>query len=55
MATVEIEATDVIRLMLQFLKEQSLTASLQALQEEAQVAREARERARRQPPRQGWR
>lgn len=38
MAAVEIEATDVIRLMLQFLKEQSLTGAMQALQEESQVA-----------------
>lgn len=34
----EIEATDVVRVVLQFLKEHSLTRSLQALQEESQVA-----------------
>ena len=34
----EIEATDVVRLVLQFLKEHSLTSSLRALQEESQVA-----------------
>ena len=38
MAAVEIEATDVIKIVLQFLKENSLTNSLQALQEESQVA-----------------
>ena len=35
---VEVEATDVVKIVLQFLKENSLTSSLQALQEEAQVA-----------------
>ena len=36
--SVEIEATDVVRLVLQFLKENSLTSAMQALQEESQVA-----------------
>eukprot|EP00966_Prymnesium_polylepis_P294395 6798289-Prymnesium_polylepis.2 len=35
---VEVEATDVVKIVLQFLKENSLTSSLQALQEETQVA-----------------
>ena len=35
---VEVEATDVVKIVLQFLKENSLTSSLQALQDEAQVA-----------------
>ena len=35
---VEVEATDVVRLVLQFLKESSLSRSLQTLQDEAQVA-----------------
>lgn len=34
---VEVEATDVVKIVLQFLKENSLTTSLQALQEEAQI------------------
>ena len=38
MAEVEIEATDVVRVVLQFLKENSLTRSLQVLQEESGVA-----------------
>lgn len=35
---VEVDATDVIKIVLQFLKENSLTSSLQALQEETQIA-----------------
>ena len=36
--SLEIEATDVVKIVLQFLKENSLTQSLQVLQEESQVA-----------------
>ena len=36
--SVEVEATDVIRLVLQFLKENSLTTAFTALQEESHVA-----------------
>ena len=38
MATTEIEASDVVKLVLQFLKESSLTRTLQTLQDESQVA-----------------
>lgn len=38
MSSVEVEASDVVRLVLQFLKEASLTRTLQTLQDEAQVA-----------------
>ena len=38
MEQVEVEGTDVVRLVLQFLKENQLTKSLQALQDESQVA-----------------
>jgi len=38
LARVEVEAVDVVKVVLQFLKENSLTNSLQALQEESQVA-----------------
>ncbi len=37
-ATCEVEAADVVRIVLQFLKENSLTRSMQVLQEESQVA-----------------
>lgn len=37
MSTLEVESADVIKLVQQFLKENGLTASLQALQEESQV------------------
>ena len=38
MAETEVDARDVVRVLLQFLKESSLTRSLHALQEESEVA-----------------